>query len=154
MVRVGKKARSDEYERRRGTKPEWVVESKLCVRYAETDAMGVVYHTNYLIWFEVGRGDYFRALDQDYGEWEKMGYFLPVSEVYVRFVSSARYDDLILVRTKLEEVRSRGLTLSYDVCMAESLRRLVTGWTRHLCMDRQGSVCRLPQALLLSLEKR
>ena len=134
--------------------PERVVESTLRVRYAETDAMGVVYHANYLVWFEVGRGDYFRAMDQNYGEWEDRGYSLPVSEAYARFVSPARYGDLILVRTRLEEVRSRGLTLGYEVCHAESLRGLVTGWTRHLCMDRQGRVCRLPQALFLSLENR
>jgi acyl-CoA thioester hydrolase len=149
-----KRTRGGECEGRGGTELERVVESKFVVRYAETDAMGVVYHANYLVWFEVGRGDYFRAQDQDYGEWEEMGYFLPVSEAYARFVSPARYGDSILVRTRLEEVRSRGLTLGYDVCLAESLRRLVTGWTKHLCMDRQGRVCRLPQALFLSLEKR
>jgi acyl-CoA thioester hydrolase len=134
--------------------PERTVESTLRVRYAETDAMGVVYHSNYLVWFEVGRGDYFRALDQDYGKWEKMGYFLPVSEAYARFVSPARYGDLIQVRTRLEEVRSRSLTLGYEVCLAESLRGLVTGWTKHLCMDAQGRVRRLPRQLFLSLEKR
>lgn len=154
MASAGKKARGGEYEGDGGPKPERVIESKLVVRYAETDAMGVVYHANYLVWFEVGRGDYFRALDQDYGEWEERGCFLPVSEAYARFVSPARYGNSILVRTRLEEVRSRGLTLSYDVCMAESLRRLVNGWTKHLCMDREGRVCRLPQALFLSLEKR
>jgi acyl-CoA thioester hydrolase len=133
---------------------ERIVESTLRVRYAETDAMGVVYHANYLVWFEVGRGDYFRALDQDYGKWEKMGYFLPVSEAYARFVSPARYGDLIQVRTTLEEVRSRSLTLGYEVCVAESQRSLVTGWTKHLCMDAQGQVCRLPRQLFLSLEKK
>jgi acyl-CoA thioester hydrolase len=154
VASAGKKARGGECEGRAGTTPQRVVESKLVVRYAETDAMGVVYHANYLVWFEVGRGEYFRALDQDYGEWEEKGYFLPVSEAYARFVSPARYGDSILVRTRLEEVRSRGLTLVYDVCLSESLRRLVTGWTKHLCMDHQGRVCRLPQALSLSLEKR
>ena len=55
-----------------------IVETTLRVRYAETDAMGVVYHANYFVWFEVGRGDWFRAFGQDYGEWEALGYFLPV----------------------------------------------------------------------------
>jgi acyl-CoA thioester hydrolase len=154
VASVGNQARGGEYEGRGGITPERFVESKFGVRYAEADAMGVVYHANYLVWFEVGRGDYFRALDQDYGEWEEMGYFLPVSEAYARFVSPARYGDLILVRTRLEEARSRGLTLRYEVCLAESLRGLVTGWTKHFCTDRQGRVCRLPQALFLSLDRR
>lgn len=152
MAGQGIKARGAEHEGRVGSEPERIVESKLRVRYAETDAMGVVYHANYLVWFEVGRGDFFRALDQDYGEWEENGYFLPVSEAYARFVSSARYGDLIVVRTRLQELRSRGLTLGYEVRVAESLRALVTGWTRHVCMDRQGRVCRLPKALFLSLQ--
>ena len=62
-----------------------IVETTLRVRYAETDAMGVVYHANYLVWFEVGRGDYFRTLGQDYAQWEHEGYLLPVSEAYARY---------------------------------------------------------------------
>ena len=68
-----------------------IVETTLRVRYAETDAMGVVYHANYFVWFEVGRGDWFRAFGQDYGEWETLGYFLPVSEAHARFHAPARY---------------------------------------------------------------
>jgi acyl-CoA thioester hydrolase len=126
------------------------VESHLRVRYAETDAMGVVYHANYLIWFEVGRGDYFRALGQDYGKWEQHGYLLPVSEAYARYHASAHYGDPIVVRTWLEEIRSRGLTLGYEACHAESGRRLATGWTRHICVDREGHVVRLPDAMVHS----
>jgi acyl-CoA thioester hydrolase len=129
-----------------------VVESKLRVRYAETDAMGVVYHANYLVWFEVGRGDFFRALGLDYGEWEERGYFLPVSEAYARYVSPAGYWDLIAVRTWLEETRSRSVTLGYEVREAESERRLASGWTKHLCVDRQGGMRRIPQELYNALE--
>lgn len=129
-----------------------IVETFLRVRYAETDAMGVVYHTNYLVWFEVARGDYFRALGQDYGKWEKSGYFLPVSEAYARYHAPAQYGDSIVVRTWLEQVRSRSITLNYQVLHAESRKRLVTGWTRHICMDREGRAHRLPEEMLTSLE--
>ena len=125
-----------------------IVESTLRVRYAETDAMGVVYHANYLVWFEVGRGEYFRALGQDYGRWEEQGYLLPASEAYARFHAPARFGDLVTVRTWVEQVRSRGLTLGYEVVHADSRQRLASGWTRHICMDREGRACRLPAEML------
>jgi acyl-CoA thioester hydrolase len=130
-----------------------IVETTLRVRYAETDAMGVVYHANYLAWFEVGRGEYFRVLGQDYVEWEKQGIFLPVSEVFARYHAPARYGDLVTVQTWLEAVRSRGLTLGYDVRHATSQARLVTGWTGHICTDREGRARRLPGDMLRILEK-
>jgi acyl-CoA thioester hydrolase len=129
-----------------------IVESSLRVRYAETDAMGVVYHANYLVWFEVGRGDYFRAWGEDYGAWEQQGYYLPVSEAYARYHAPARFGDPITVRTWVEGVRSRGLTLGYEAVHAESGQRLASGWTKHICMDGQGRARRLPQEMLERLE--
>ena len=128
-----------------------ITESSLRVRYAETDAMGVVYHANYLVWFEVGRGDFFRAMDQDYGEWEARCLHLPVSEAYARFHASARYGELVTVRTYLDQVRSRSVTLRYEVIHSETDRCLVTGWTRHICVDQEGNARRLPEAMLRSL---
>jgi acyl-CoA thioester hydrolase len=130
-----------------------IVETHLRVRYAETDAMGVVYHANYLVWFEVGRGDYFRALGQDYGKWEHDGYLLPVSEAYARYHASARYGDPVVVRTWVAEVRSRSITLGYEAYHAESNQRLASGWTKHICVDQQGRVCHLPSKMLRSLEQ-
>jgi acyl-CoA thioester hydrolase len=123
---------------------ERIVETTLRVRYAETDAMGVVYHAHYLVWFEAGRGDYFRAMGQDYGEWEKQGFFLPVSEAHVRYHAPARYGDLVIAYTWLEQIRSRGLTLGYTVRDAASQTRLASGWTKHICTDREGRARRLP----------
>jgi acyl-CoA thioester hydrolase len=131
--------------------PKHSVETHLRVRYAETDAMRVAYHANYLVWFEVGRGDYFRALGQDYAEWEREGYFLPVSEVYARYQAPARYGEDITVYTWLEGVKSRGLRLGYEVRNAVDGTRLATGWTKHICMDREGRACRLPSAMLALL---
>jgi acyl-CoA thioester hydrolase len=114
--------------------------------------MGIVYHANYLVWFEVGRGEYFRSLGQDYGDWEQQGYLLPVSEVYARYHTPARYGDLISVRTWLEEMRSRSVTLGYEVRNATNQQCLVTGWTKHICVDREGHVRRLPDEMLDSWE--
>jgi acyl-CoA thioester hydrolase len=130
-----------------------VVETMLRVRYAETDAMGVVYHASYLVWFEVGRGEYFRAMGQDYGDWEQQGYFLPVSEAYARFLAPARYGDLVTVRTWVGQARSRSVTLNYEVRHTAHQTRLVNGWTKHICTDREGRARRLPEDMLRMLEK-
>jgi acyl-CoA thioester hydrolase len=125
-----------------------VVETTLRVRYAETDAMGIVYHTNYIVWFEVGRGEFMRQRGGNYREFEDQGLYLPVSEVDARFLASARYDDEVVVRTSVEELRSRMITLYYEVVMKDTGQVLVTGHTKHLCVDREGRVRRLPLDLL------
>ena len=124
-----------------------VVETTVRVRYAETDAMGVVYHTNYLIWFEVGRGEYMRQKGGDYADFEAQGFYLPVSEVDARFIAPARYGDLILIRTWTEELRSRSLAFTYEVVMQETGQVLVTGRTRHICTDREGRVKMIPKEM-------
>jgi acyl-CoA thioester hydrolase len=129
-----------------------VVETTFRVRYAETDAMGVVYHANYFVWFEAGRGEYFRTSGQDYVEWEQEGLFLPVSEAHARYHAPARYGDLVTVRTWLEQIRSRSLTLGYEVVDSAGQARLVTGWTKHICMDREGRSRRLPKDMYRLLE--
>ena len=125
-----------------------VVETTLRVRYAETDAMGIVYHTNYIVWFEVGRGEYMRQRGGTYRGCEDQGVYLPVIEVDARFIAPARYDDEVVVRTSVEEVRSRSVTLYYEVLMKDTGQLLVTGHTKHLCMGREGRVRRLPQELI------
>jgi len=125
-----------------------VVETTLRVRYAETDAMGIVYHTNYIIWFEVGRGEYMRQRGGSYDEdFEAAGFYLPVVEVDARFASPARYDDEVVIRTSVEELRSRSVTLYYEVLMKETGQLLVTGHTKHICTDREGRIRRFSQAL-------
>ena len=89
--------------------------SELRVRYAETDQMGVVYHAHYLVWCEVGRTDFIRALGVPYAEMERQGVRLAVADAAVRYHAGARYDDLIRVETRLTEVRSRMVTFAYRI---------------------------------------
>lgn len=126
---------------------ELIVETDLRVRYAETDAMGIVYHTNYIVWFEVGRGEFFRQQGMDYADSEAQGIFFPLSEVHARYVAPAGYGDLVRVRTWVENVRSRSLTFRYEVVMAETGQVLVTGWTKHICTDGNGQAKRIPPKL-------
>jgi len=127
--------------------PSNVIETALQVRYAETDAMGIVHHASYLVWFEVGRGEYFRQAGVSYDEVEERGYLFPLSEAYARYAASARYGDTVLVRTRVAQARSRSITFAYEVVCQATGETLATGWTKHLCVNRQGQVQRVPQFL-------
>lgn len=124
----------------------------LRVRYAETDQMGVVYHANYLVWCEIGRTDFIRAVGKPYAEVERDGVRLAVSDASMRFHGSARYDDPIEVRTRLVEVRSRAMRFAYQVRSAETRQLLVSAWTTLVSIDATGRPLRLPEQMLASLQ--
>lgn len=123
---------------------EWI-ETTFYVRYAETDAMGVVHHSTYIVWFEEGRSHYLRSRGSNYADLEADGYFLAVSEVEARYIAPARYGQQVTVRARLETVRSRSISLLYEVVEAASGRLLVTGRTKHICIDGRGDVVTLPE---------
>lgn len=127
--------------------PTRVSLSSFRVRYAETDAMGIVHHSRYIPWFEIGRSDWMREGGLTYDEFSRMGYYLTVVEVGARYLRPARYDDLVTVRTWLAEVKSRGIRIEYDIIAAGG-ETLVTGFTRHVCITHDGKPVRLPQVLL------
>jgi len=119
--------------------------SRVRVRYAETDKMGVVYYANYLVWFEVGRTDLLRESGWDYREMEKEGYALPVIEAHCTYREPARYDDVLDVRTTgilLSPVR---VQFTYEIVRASDAAMLATGTTIHATLDREGRPCRLPE---------
>ena len=109
--------------------------------------MGVVYHTNYLIWCEVGRTDFIRARGMSYADIERAGIGLAVSELSARFHGAARYDDLIRVRTTLADVRSRSITFDYVITRVETGDKLVTARTALVSIDPQGRLVALPAAV-------
>ncbi len=123
----------------------------LRVRYAETDQMGVVYHSNYLIWCEVGRTELIRRYGRSYAEIEALGVGLAVSDASLRFHGPARYDDLIRISTTLTEIRSRSMTFAYLISHAERGTKLVSATTTLIGLDRDGRVARLPKALTAAL---
>ncbi len=118
--------------------------TEIRVRYAETDQMGVVYHSNYLIWCEIGRTDYIRALGTPYAVLERNGVALAVSEASLRCHAPARYDDIVRVETLLTEVRSRTVTFDYVIAHAGTGARLATARTILVSLDREGKVSALP----------
>jgi acyl-CoA thioester hydrolase len=123
------------------------------VRYAETDQMGVVYHTNYLVWCEVGRTDFIRARGMSYAEIERSGVGLAVSELTARFHAAARYDDVIRVRTTLAEVRSRGITFDYVITDVATGKRLVTARTALISIDAAGRPTAMPASVRALFER-
>ncbi|MDQ6717543.1 MAG: acyl-CoA thioesterase [Gemmatimonadota bacterium] len=122
------------------------------VRYAETDQMGVVYHSNYLIWCEIGRTDFIRRLGTPYAELERQNVALAVVEASLRFHGAARYDELIRVRTSLTNVRSRMITFEYLIENAETGARLISASTTLASITRESKPTTLPAELRQKLQ--
>ncbi len=119
--------------------------SRLRVRYAETDQMGVVYYANYLVWFEVGRTDLLRESGWNYRDMETDGFSLPVIEAQCAYRESAKYDDEIEVRTTGTMVSPVRVRFNYEVVRVADAAMLATGLTVHATLDRNGRPCRLPE---------
>jgi acyl-CoA thioester hydrolase len=118
--------------------------SRVRVRYAETDTMGVVYYANYFVWFEVGRTGLLRESGWSYREMEIEGFGLPVIEAHCTYREPAKYDDEIEVRTTGEMLSPVRVKFSYEVVRASDAATLATGTTVHATLDRNGRPCRLP----------
>jgi acyl-CoA thioester hydrolase len=122
----------------------FVAETSLRVRYAETDAMGIVHHASYIVYLELGRTDYARQRGSDYASFERSGFYLAVTEVNARYIKAAHYDDLLTVRCWIDEMKSRALAFGYEIVNAENGDRHVTGQTRHICITHDGRVAAIP----------
>lgn len=114
------------------------------VRYADTDAMGVAYHANYFVWFEVGRCELLRQQGWSYREMEEAGVQLPVIEAVSRFLSPARYDDEIGIWTTATLLSQVRIAFDYEVVRGADGVVLARGRTVHAAVDRRGRPCRLP----------
>jgi acyl-CoA thioester hydrolase len=130
-------------------------ELELRVRYAETDQMGVVYHTNYLVWCEMGRTELIRELTGvSYAQLEQEGVALAVADLSIRYHGAAVYDNVIRVRTSLTEARSRSVTFEYEITNAQSGERFATARTVLVSLDDRGRPVVMPEHLRRRLEER
>lgn len=121
-------------------------QTRVRVRYAETDQMGVVYHANYLVWLEVGRVELVRAHGLPYKDLEQSeGLFLGVIEVNCRYLYPARYDQEILIDTRVTKSTVRAIEFAYELRTEGEGRLLVEATTRHLWLNREMRPARLPQ---------
>jgi acyl-CoA thioester hydrolase len=120
-------------------------DTTLRVRYAETDQMGVVYHSNYLIWFEVGRVELMRALGFEYKLMEtEDDCHIVVAEAHCRYEKPARYDQILRVRTRIAEWRNRIVKFSYEIFLDDDSSLLATGYTTHVICGSNGRPKALP----------
>jgi acyl-CoA thioester hydrolase len=124
---------------------EWC-EVPLRVRYSETDAMGYLHHANYIIYFEIARTELFRATGGNYRTMEERGFFLVVVSVECRYKLPARYDDALLIRTRLKRWSGAKLIHEYEVRRGNDL--IATGESVLACVNRQGEVQRMSEELL------
>ena len=122
----------------------FVAEASFYVRYAETDAMGIVHHANHIVYFEEGRSNYARQRGSDYASFERGGHYLTVAEVSARYLKPAQYGQLLTIRCWIEYMKSRALTFAYEIIESGSGDLLVTGWSKHICITHEGQVTKLP----------
>ena len=126
-------------------RPQAVNETRLRVRYAETDQMGVVYHANHFIWFEVGRVELLRQLGFSYRDMESRdNCFIAVAEAKCRYRAPVRYDEEVLVRTQLLNVRESVVHFGYELRRAEDGALLAEGETTHIVTDAAMKITALP----------
>ena len=123
-----------------------VNETRIRVRYAETDQMGVVYHANHFIWFEVGRVEFLRQLGFSYKDMEKDdNCFIAVVDACCRYKAPALYDDEVIVRTRLKNIRESVIHFGYELVRVSDGAVLAEGETTHIVADSQMRKTALPE---------
>lgn len=121
-----------------------IFKHKLVVRYFETDQMKMVYYSHYLVWFEAARTHFLRDRGLPYTKFEEMGFYLPVSEAYCKYISPAQYEDEITVEVKVEELKRATLKMSYRVVREKDDKLLATGYTVHPCINKDRKIVPFP----------
>ena len=120
-----------------------IYKTDIRVPYADTDRMGIVYHTNYIKYFEVGRTEYLREVGYPYAQLEEEGVWLPVASVYCEYRSPAKYDDLLTVNTWVGELKSATIVMAYEIYRKGTDEIIVKGETKHPITDDKLKPVRL-----------
>jgi len=126
--------------------------TRIRVRYADTDNMGFSYYANYLVWFEVGRTEMLREIGLPYAELERQGVALPVLEAYCKYHRPALYDQLLRVASRMEKFPGASLRIDYEV-FNEDDQLLARGYTVHAFINSAGKPVRPPRAFLNKLKE-
>jgi acyl-CoA thioester hydrolase len=124
---------------------EHVSETRVRVRYAETDKMGVVYYANYFVWMEIGRTDYCKSVGFNYRDMEKEHANMAVADASCRYVAPARYDDEIRILTTIDRLNRKLVSFSYSITNAETGELLAKGKTLHITVNKEGKTCSIPE---------
>ena len=133
------------------TLTEAVVPLDIPVRFAETDLMGVVHHSAYVVWVEAGRVAWMAAAGMPYAEFAATGHHFAVTKVSLEYRASARFGDVVRVETRLARMRSRQAEFGYVIRNAATGELLATGTSEHICVDLTGRVAKIPEILMARL---
>jgi acyl-CoA thioester hydrolase len=123
------------------------------VLYGDTDAGGVVYNANYLRFFELGRSGFMRQYVSSYKEIEEAGFILPVVESYLRYKAPARYDDLLVIKSSMQQISDFSWRFNHHVLREENGKLLVKGFTVHASVNREGKLAILPPAYVARIKE-
>jgi acyl-CoA thioester hydrolase len=119
--------------------------SKIRVIYADTDAMGIVYHTNYIKWFEIGRTELLRDMGIYYAMFESRGFNLPLTKAYCHYLLPARYDQVLFIETEIEYIKRASVKFNCSIWDEQQEKKLVEGYTVHACTNSEGKIVRIPE---------
>lgn len=129
------------------------VATDLRVRFAETDAMGIVHHSAYVVWFEAGRIAWMDAVGVPYAEVAAAGFHFAVIGVEVDYRTPARFGDTVRIVSTVTELRSRKVEFAYEVRLAATDTLIASGRSRHICVDLEGRTAQIPAPLRIRLEE-
>ena len=127
--------------------------TKVRVLFADTDAMGVVYHTNYIKWFEQGRNEFMRQIGIPYTELGKLGLNLPLIKLNCEYLKFATYDQLLTIETKFDYIKKATIRFNSKIWDENKENLLVEGYTIHVCTNNEGKIRRIPKLLLELIDK-
>ncbi|MBK5239997.1 thioesterase family protein [Clostridium sp.] len=121
----------------------YVSENTIVVRYAETDKMSIVYHANYLVYFEVGRTEFIKKIGMSYSDMEKIGIMIPVIESNCKYIQGAKYDDKLIIKTWIEELTPVKVIFNYSVIRENDGIEIAKGSTKHAFVDNDFKIVNL-----------
>lgn len=122
--------------------------SKIRVIYADTDAMGIVYHTNYIKWFEIGRTELLRVMGIHYAVFESRGFNLPLTKAYCHYLLPARYDQVLFIETDIDYIKRASVKFNCSIWDENREKKLVEGYTVHACTNGEGKIVRIPEDVM------
>jgi len=126
-------------------------ETKITVRYSETDQMGRAYYSRYLEWFELARSEHLKAAGYPYSEMEKQGTFLVVADTYIKYLKPARYEEPILIRTNIADMSRASVTFEYEVINERTKDLLATGNSKLASITKDGKITYIPDIIRIKL---
>ena len=127
--------------------------SNIRVIYADTDAMGIVYHTNYIKWFEIGRTELLRDMGITYAAFESRGFNLPLTKAYCHYMLPARYDQILLIETVIEYIKRASVKFNCAIWDEMQEKKLVEGYTVHACTNGEGKIVRIPEDVMAMIHQ-